>query len=693
MTILLFCNKVRICADLLAEEILGNEEFINRLARSNKGLFNKIRNFISDKVNSKNQSEQYKTAQYLFDKALKEIKDSIDNGGEIKYARKGYVYRSINEITAKEYRHHAWIFVNNVISKSEWGVVNSALADIKIGKKYPFNAGIYMIPTGEYAGENTVYNKIVFTDANFEEPSIIKVIEIDKNFEKENKFIEWLFEEFKNGLSKSGEVFRAVEMYSKQQGEMFSREISVEDFGTLSEIRQQRSIVGKDNSDNKRKQDGRRNNEKTRISLKDSEGNTLTENQQEFFKNSKIRDKDGNLLVVYHGSPTAGFGVFKTEPFGAWFTEDKNYAIEHTKGLPYNVYKAYLNIKKPFTADNPKMTELHYEQFFNGEEFNEKLLYTKEFRDYLVKQGFDGMMWEHNGYKTVVAFYPNQIKLTTNKKPTRANDIRFSLKDKADINQYTERQYNDFGWARVNGVLSANENYNFKEKYRAIKDKTLKNLVKSASNEIIVEANNMKGADFAVNNTLVYAKGPYEDYKITKVIKINLNTETDIEFIRRSIYEWEQRGWSRTDSIIERVFGKELVRIYRLGDCSSYRELKQQRQNSVTNKTDNSFLQNGRRNFDEDSGIIKFSRKVSEGQITKKLADYTRKKVYSKVEAERTINTILESNFGLEDYNVEISGKFISSIKNLIFYINNGQIKSVRCFSWVFYSFVIDKRQ
>ncbi len=57
------------------------------------------------------------------------------------------------------------------------------------------------------------------------------------------------------------------------------------------------------------------------------------------------------------------------------------------------------------------------------------------------------------------------------------------------------------------------------------------------------------------------------------------------------------------------------------------------------------------------SNDIRLSRKQSDGEVTKKLANYTRKKVYSKVEAERTINTILESNFGLEDYNVEISGK------------------------------------
>ena len=45
------------------------------------------------------------------------------------------------------------------------------------------------------------------------------------------------------------------------------------------------------------------------FSLRDSDGNTLSEQQAEYFKDSKIRDEDGNLLVVYHGSD-ADFTVF-----------------------------------------------------------------------------------------------------------------------------------------------------------------------------------------------------------------------------------------------------------------------------------------------------------------------------------------------------------------------------------------------
>ncbi len=48
---------------------------------------------------------------------------------------------------------------------------------------------------------------------------------------------------------------------------------------------------------------------KTKFSLEDSQGRSLSTKQQEYFANSKVRDEDGNLLVVYHGT-VSDFTVF-----------------------------------------------------------------------------------------------------------------------------------------------------------------------------------------------------------------------------------------------------------------------------------------------------------------------------------------------------------------------------------------------
>lgn len=47
-----------------------------------------------------------------------------------------------------------------------------------------------------------------------------------------------------------------------------------------------------------------------RFSMKNSEGEALTEEQIEYFKNSKVVDEQGNLLVVYHGTMSGDFTVF-----------------------------------------------------------------------------------------------------------------------------------------------------------------------------------------------------------------------------------------------------------------------------------------------------------------------------------------------------------------------------------------------
>lgn len=99
-------------------------------------------------------------------------------------------------------------------------------------------------------------------------------------------------------------------------------------------------------------------NEDIRYSLKDSEGNTLTEAQQEYFKDSKVRDEDGNLLVVYHGSP-AKFTVFdhshinahgNSHGRGFYFTEKKSLAEGFEKDGG-QLLEGYLNITNPLSED------------------------------------------------------------------------------------------------------------------------------------------------------------------------------------------------------------------------------------------------------------------------------------------------------------------------------------------------------
>lgn len=80
---------------------------------------------------------------------------------------------------------------------------------------------------------------------------------------------------------------------------------------------------------------------------RDSAGNELSKGQQDFFAESKIRDKEGNLQVMYHGSPET-FTVFDKNKAkygglygrGFYFTNSSSHASQYGSN-----YEVYLNIK------------------------------------------------------------------------------------------------------------------------------------------------------------------------------------------------------------------------------------------------------------------------------------------------------------------------------------------------------------
>ena len=176
----------------------------------------------------------------------------------------------------------------------------------------------------------------------------------------------------------------------------------------------------------------------------DNKGRKLTREQQEYFKDSKVRDENGNLLEVYHGTE-ANVGIPEEHWFtifdidragdhgsmlgdGFYFTSNKSHAEQyaHTKG---NIYTTYLNITNPLELDNFSTGELVY-AIRKINPFIEADIYKRngtidgyKVRRYLLNNGYDGV---HSG-NTYVAFNSNQIKNIDNLNPTDSSDIRYSL--------------------------------------------------------------------------------------------------------------------------------------------------------------------------------------------------------------------------------------------------------------------------
>lgn len=108
---------------------------------------------------------------------------------------------------------------------------------------------------------------------------------------------------------------------------------------------------------------------------RDSDGNQLTPEQVEFFKDSKVRDEDGNLKVMYHGTDEAGFFEFdpsKSDDGISLFVTDNRYVaatyMESDSDNEFNPYHPSTVDMNTYEGLKLRFEELGYEVVHeNGE--------------------------------------------------------------------------------------------------------------------------------------------------------------------------------------------------------------------------------------------------------------------------------------------------------------------------------------
>lgn len=130
--------------------------------------------------------------------------------------------------------------------------------------------------------------------------------------------------------------------------------------------------------------------------ITDSEGNTLSQEQQEYFKDSKVRDADGKLLVMYHQTAN-DFTVFDPRRNGAGSSDTETPYGIFLKSSPDDIglkgkkqMMLYANITNPLFASNreelrEKLFELsgEYRKLYEeaeriDEEYHQKYLQLDE---------------------------------------------------------------------------------------------------------------------------------------------------------------------------------------------------------------------------------------------------------------------------------------------------------------------------
>ena len=212
----------------------------------------------------------------------------------------------------------------------------------------------------------------------------------------------------------------------------------------------------------------------------DSEGNPLTEEQVRFFRNSKIKNRHGELLVCYHASES-DFSIFDKNKVGTgnggahygrgfYFTPHKDLASDYGR----NIRKFYLNIKNPFEYyssiedikklfidsgskyDLSVLDDEKWEEFWDADTIDDiiaEVVGKKEdpyevFTEMVKKAGYDGVI---AGWDEIIAFEPNQIKSIDNKNPTSRDNINESVTAESDSNgdKLSQEQINFFKNSKV----------------------------------------------------------------------------------------------------------------------------------------------------------------------------------------------------------------------------------------------------
>ena len=219
-----------------------------------------------------------------------------------------------------------------------------------------------------------------------------------------------------------------------------------------------------------------------------------------------------------------------------------------------------------------------------------------------------------------------------------SNDIKRSRKTAPNgtVDNYTETEYNNYGWARANNVLSASESERLRSRFAAA-TQSLEHPPKTKSGEFMIAI----GDD--ADNKIAYMRGTIDDPYITKVVEILETDETILDEYRRDIYEAERRGVQRETS--------NLCRCYYSTD-RGYRQYLSDRSNTQNSRYNNELgadrgAGSGRAPkikeilFDEDgneiSRKVQYSRKkssdtitMSRGEAAKRNANYENDVIFDK---------------------------------------------------------------
>ena len=375
-----------------------------------------------------------------------EIKINEEYNGSVEYSLKN------NRKVKSEQYGVMWTLEAGALENNEVSAFYEKISETKNNKYSNYRVAA----DGQLIYE--IGDKLVYTDGDYYYPHISKVIAFNTN---DNYWLEYGKESFYDGENYGYQTETIIEIVEAVLGEGAVETATYDSYET-----NKRS--GRPSNERKTGTETNRGSQKNvdqkNFSLKDSKGKALTQAQSEYFKDSKVRDENGNLLVMYQGA-SEDFTVFDRKKSsyanlygrGFYFTKSENHASQYGKTRAY-----YLNIKHPVSTTETTITKSQLRKFLQAVVENEDYSFenygygatvdsvlqsTYGKSDFLmlndVSQTAIGdlveaveLFNEINGtdYDGIVldtetvTFNSEQAKLTTNENPTSNPDINFSLK-------------------------------------------------------------------------------------------------------------------------------------------------------------------------------------------------------------------------------------------------------------------------
>ena len=303
-----------------SEMLLRDTAAVQRLAEENRGLFQKIRSWLRKWLENIKKAFDGVGAEHAEAKALeKHLEQLQQRWDDALVGASRNLQRSKAEAeSAGEKASVRGKYWRPDLNRSEWSLLNRRLEEeiessgqyidestkwlyadekgVQVFALYGIGDGMEATPLYAVGGKQARYAASLMQDV---------IEEVGRSDGNAEGFDSWA----ENLRSKNGNYRRNYAQAG--DGKPAGRNAGLHG-------RSQGRNTGKPAGDGKGKSSGVRE----KFSLRDSAGRELTAAQQEYFRDSQVRDADGNLLVMYHQTEGA-FTVFDTRHKGAGTGDDE----------------------------------------------------------------------------------------------------------------------------------------------------------------------------------------------------------------------------------------------------------------------------------------------------------------------------------------------------------------------------------